>query len=244
LIRDVWSRSLGKPNLDRFAAIRVYAPSKVRLLRDRRSGSPETAEARLKAIRRVFAHAIDNDLADRNPAKDVPYIGTGSQAFHSWTVEEVQQYEERHPKGTNARLALGLLLFTGRRRPDVVAFGRQYLRNGWLTFTQTKNRRNKPVTLSIPAIAEPGHELMALFWWKTPKRAAHYARTVDRIRHTARAIRFLDPEQKSAMTASPSPTGATKRPKSPRFQRQNDVMVPRGGIEPPTRGFSVRCSTN
>jgi len=21
-------------------------------------------------------------------------------------------------------------------------------------------------------------------------------------------------------------------------------MVPRGGIEPPTRGFSVRCSTN
>jgi hypothetical protein len=24
----------------------------------------------------------------------------------------------------------------------------------------------------------------------------------------------------------------------------SDVMVARGGIEPPTRGFSVRCSTN
>jgi hypothetical protein len=23
-----------------------------------------------------------------------------------------------------------------------------------------------------------------------------------------------------------------------------DLMVARGGIEPPTRGFSVRCSTN
>lgn len=35
-----------------------------------------------------------------------------------------------------------------------MAFGRQHLRDGWLTFTQTKNRRNKPVTLSIPVIAE------------------------------------------------------------------------------------------
>jgi integrase len=129
-------------------------PSKVRLLRDRKSDSPETGNARVKALRRVFAHAIENDLADRNPAKDVPYIKTGSQGFHSWTIEEVQQYEKRHPKGTKARLALGLLLFTGQRRADVVSFGRQHMRDGWLHFTQTKNKRNKPVTLSIPVIAE------------------------------------------------------------------------------------------
>lgn len=129
-------------------------PSKVRLLRDRKASSPETGNARVKALRQVFAHAIESDLADRNPAKDVPYIKTGSQGFHSWTIDEVRHYEERHPKGSKARLALGLLLFTGQRRADVVAFGRQHLRNGWLTFTQVKNRRNKPVTLSIPVIAE------------------------------------------------------------------------------------------
>jgi integrase len=129
-------------------------PSKVRLLRDAKAAAPETGNARVKALRRVFAHAIENDLADRNPAKDVPYIKTGSQGFHSWTIEEVLQYEEHHPKGTKARLALGLLLFTGQRRADVVAFGRQHMRDGWLTFTQTKNQRNKPVTLSIPVIAE------------------------------------------------------------------------------------------
>jgi integrase len=43
---------------------------------------------------------------------------------------------------------------TGQRRADVVSFGRQHMRNGWLTFAQSKNRRNKPVTLSIPVIAE------------------------------------------------------------------------------------------
>ena len=30
----------------------------------------------------------------------------------------------------------------------------------------------------------------------------------------------------------------------PGLMRKLQKMVPRGGIEPPTRGFSVRCSTN
>jgi hypothetical protein len=29
-----------------------------------------------------------------------------------------------------------------------------------------------------------------------------------------------------------------------KFVLNGETMVPRGGIEPPTRGFSVRCSTN
>ncbi len=51
-------------------------------------------------------------------------------------------------------LALALLLFTGQRRSDVVRFGRQHVRDGWLTFTQAKNQNRKPVTLSIPVLPE------------------------------------------------------------------------------------------
>ena len=102
------------------AALCLDAAQQGATLRDAKSAAPETGNARVKALRRVFAHAIDNDLADRNPAKDVPYIKTGSQGFHSWTIEEVRQYEEHHPKGSKGRLALGLLLFTGQRRADVV----------------------------------------------------------------------------------------------------------------------------
>ena len=83
------------------------------------------------ALRRVFAHAIDNDLADRNAAKDVPYIKTGSQGFHSWTIE----YEERHPKGTKARLALGLLLLTlCRHRGPPSNLIKSFLQNNFLRF--------------------------------------------------------------------------------------------------------------
>ena len=60
------------------------------------------------------------------------------------------QYAKKHPIGTNAYLALALLLLTGQRQSDVVQFGRQHFKNGWLTFTQVKNRKTKPVTLSIP----------------------------------------------------------------------------------------------
>ncbi len=37
---------------------------------------------------------------------------------------------------------------------------------------------------------------------------------------------------------------ACQAPKEQTPNRSVGMMVPRGGIEPPTRGFSVRCSTN
>jgi integrase len=128
--------------------------SKVRALRDRKSELPEAANGRVKALRQVFKYAIAAEIpgAERNPARDVPYIKSGSQGFHTWTIDEVRQYIEKHPIGTKAYLALALLLFTGQRRSDVVAFGRQHTKNGWLTFTQLKNRNRKPVTLSIPVL--------------------------------------------------------------------------------------------
>jgi hypothetical protein len=48
---------------------------------------------------------------------------SGSQGFHTCTIEEVRRYEVRHPVGTKARLALALLLVTGQRRSDVLRFG-------------------------------------------------------------------------------------------------------------------------
>jgi integrase len=89
-------------------------------------------------------------LVSRNPVRDVPYFKSGSQGFHSWTLEEIQRFEERHAIGTKARLAMALLLYTGQRRSDVILFGRQHVRDNWLTFTQQKNRNRKPVSLSIP----------------------------------------------------------------------------------------------
>ena len=67
-------------------------------------------------------------------------------------MEEVQQFEKRHPVGTKARLALGLLLYTGQRRSDVIRFGKQHAKGGALTFTQYKNRNRKPHKLVLPIL--------------------------------------------------------------------------------------------
>jgi integrase len=69
-----------------------------------------------------------------------------SEGFHSWTDDEITQFENRHPVGSRARLAFALLLYTGQRRSDVVRMGCQHVRNGVLTVCQEKTRAK----LSIP----------------------------------------------------------------------------------------------
>jgi integrase len=125
----------------------------VEVLRDRKFEFPEAANSRVKAIRQVFKFGVRKKVAAFNPARDVPYIKTGSTGYHTWTIEEVRQYEGRHPVGTKARLALALLMFTGQRRSDIVRFGKQHAKGGKLTFTQHKGRKRKPKKLVLPILA-------------------------------------------------------------------------------------------
>jgi integrase len=91
---------------------------------------------------------------DHNPARDMPRLKVRDGGYHSWTAEEREQFEQRHPIGTKARLAYALLFHTGQRRSDVVLFGRQHVHNGRLRFTQQKNRRRKPIALELPILPE------------------------------------------------------------------------------------------
>jgi integrase len=82
----------------------------------------------LKALRGLFAWAVEAEYATVNPAKSVPKLRSKTTGFHTWTREEVRQYEKRHPPGTKPRLALALLLYTGARRGDAIRLGRQMQR--------------------------------------------------------------------------------------------------------------------
>jgi integrase len=124
----------------------------VEVLRDRKIYTPESANARLKAMRQVFKWGVKRKLAPINATRDVEYFKSGSIGFHTWTPEEVQQFEARHPIGSKARLALALLLFTGQRRSDNIRFGKQHARGGKLTFTQHKGRNRKPKRLILPIL--------------------------------------------------------------------------------------------
>ena len=124
----------------------------VEVLRDRKIHTPEAANSRLKAMRQVFKWGLKKNLAPSNPARDVEYFKSGSTGFHTWTPEEVQQFEGHHPVGSKARLALALLLFTGQRRSDIIRFGKQHTKGGKLTFTQHKGRNRKPKRLTLPIL--------------------------------------------------------------------------------------------
>jgi integrase len=108
------------------------------IMRDRRSDQPEAANGLLTMLRVLLKHAVDTGLRQDNPARDVPRIRSKSDGFHSWTEEEIEQFEATHPIGSRARLAFALLLFTGQRRSDVVKMGRQHIRDGWLHVKQAK----------------------------------------------------------------------------------------------------------
>lgn len=136
------------------APISMVTTKAIKVLRDRKVETPEAANSRIKYLRGVFAWAIEAeaDGVTGNPARDVKYLKGSVDGFHAWTLEEVEKYEAYHRPGTKARLALALLLYTGQRRSDIVTFGRQHVREGWLRFTQFKNRNRKPVRLEIPVL--------------------------------------------------------------------------------------------
>lgn len=144
-----------KRNNDGDNPFRLLQPKHLRQRRDELIATPEAANGMLKAVRQLFKFAIDYDHHDRNPAMDVEYLKSKNpEGFHTWSVEELRKFEDRHPIGTKARLAFALMLYTGQRRSDIILFGRQHVSNGWLAFTQHKNRNSKPVRLEIPIIPE------------------------------------------------------------------------------------------
>lgn len=132
----------------------LLLPRHVRVRRDEMSDRPEAANGMVKALRQLYRFALRYDHHDDNPAEKVEYLKGNPDGFHSWSLEEIAKFEEAHAIGTQTRLALALAIYTGQRRSDLVQFGRQHVRDGWLVFTQHKGRNRNPVRMEIPIIPE------------------------------------------------------------------------------------------
>jgi integrase len=111
-----------------------------------RAEKPVAANNLRKMLRAMMKHAVEIGLRADDPTRDVRAIRVKSDGFHSWNDDEIAQFEKRHPRGTPARLALALLLYTGQRRSDVVRMGPQHIRNGVLHVRQQKTG----IELAIP----------------------------------------------------------------------------------------------
>lgn len=150
-------RRPGSADVIRDCPVNVFTAQHVKMLRDRKANTPGAANNRKKYLSAWFGWAIEQSLMPSNPARDVKRIKYATNGFHPWTIDEVRQFEERHPIGSKARLALALLLFLGVRRSDVVHLGKQHTKDGWIRFVpqKTKHKRRdvseKPI---LPILAD------------------------------------------------------------------------------------------
>lgn len=153
----------GKPEgmeIFRDCPIAKVTAAHVRVLRDRLGERAGAANQRRKVLSAMFGWAAGLPSTDplyiaSNPVRDVKKIRYATEGWHTWTSEEVEQYQARHPLGTKARLALALLLYTGARRSDVVKLGRPHMSSdGWLRFVPTKTRHVRAEPVEIPIVPE------------------------------------------------------------------------------------------
>lgn len=91
-------------------------------------------------ILRLFRYAKKLGWRTDNPVEDAEKVGKAKlDGYHPWSEVEIAQYKARHPRGTKARLALEIFLWTAQRRGDASTFGRKHIVRGKINFLASKN---------------------------------------------------------------------------------------------------------
>ena len=108
---------------------------------------PHAALNWLKAFRHFFRWCLDRKLVRNDPTSGIRLKMPKSDGFHTWTEDEIAQFESHYPIGSKPRLALALGLYTAQRRGDVVRIGRQHIKGNTLKVKQAKT--GAPLTISI-----------------------------------------------------------------------------------------------
>jgi integrase len=121
----------GSPYIMADCPIRSLKRSHIEMLRDRKASTPHESNNRIKGLRQALRWATKQPglQLHTDPSEGVTRLATAAGGHHTWTVDEVEQYETRHPIGTKARLAMAILLYTGLRRSDAIRLGKQHRAN-------------------------------------------------------------------------------------------------------------------
>jgi len=138
------TRRLQRSHLERLRAtsgdkdLKALTRENVLASLDKMANNPASANNFLKVMRALCRYAIDRKMIAHNPTAGVKRLKDKTDGIHTWTDEQIAQFEARHAIGTKARLALALLLYTAQRKSDVITMGRQHERAGAITVRQKK----------------------------------------------------------------------------------------------------------
>jgi integrase len=109
--------------LERFAAEHGHRPIKgmtrehVAIIIGRMADRPGAAIVLLKRIKTLVRFAMEIGWLTTDPTHRMRSYR--STEIHTWSEDEIRQFQERWPIGSKQRLAFALHLFTGQRRSDV-----------------------------------------------------------------------------------------------------------------------------
>lgn len=99
---------------------------------------PEAARNWFKALRGLLQFAVAHKFRRDDPTEGIKIKKPKTDGYAPWTEDLVTRYRTHYALGSQARLAIELLLGTGQRRGDVVRMGRQHARNGAIEIRQEK----------------------------------------------------------------------------------------------------------
>lgn len=127
-------------------------------------GGSHAAKRLLEQLELLFDFAVRQEWRADNPAKLAEQVKHKGKGFHEWTEEEIAQFRGFWPLGTKPRLALELVLWTGKRRSD--AHRAAPPKNGRIAFVakKTDKKQDLPVAPQLQAAidAMPAVGLTAL----------------------------------------------------------------------------------
>jgi integrase len=106
-----------------------------------KADKPEAANHLLKTLRIILGYAVTQGMLDSNPAAGIKKYRSQGEGHHSWSESEIAQFEQRHPIGSKARLALALGLYTAQRKSDVLRMGWQHVNGDAIAVRQQKTDR-------------------------------------------------------------------------------------------------------
>jgi integrase len=109
---------------------------------------PGMANLTLAVLSKVMAYAIKTKIRNDNPFAGIERYRLGTH--HTWTEDEIAQFEARWPPGTRERLGFALLLYTGQRGGDVCRMLRSDIVDGRIRVVQDKTRKGTVSKLMIP----------------------------------------------------------------------------------------------
>lgn len=111
----------------------------------RRAMTPGAANDTLKKLRILLRFAIANGWRHDDPTLGIKRFA--EREFHTWTEDQIEQFEARWTIGTPERLAFALLLYTGQRRSDVVKMSWRDIEGDIIRVTQKKTKAKLEIAL-------------------------------------------------------------------------------------------------